>query len=199
MCQKFNIRTPDKAALVMELDWEMKSPEKILVRRQLIRGMDVTFQLQNNKLKKYICVPQCNDGSTANMAFRKYKAVEQIVATVGGGVKLPEGLDVGALWLGKRFTETNHEEFATCSRRAGITVMPRMSLEATAAMWHDALVTKTKQQKIARHLFEWFGGPITAKEKEVDALTGKAYVQRRYGNHLFLFLSWLGKKNLTMT
>jgi hypothetical protein len=32
MCQEFNIRTPDKAALVMELVGEMKLPEKIPVR-----------------------------------------------------------------------------------------------------------------------------------------------------------------------
>jgi hypothetical protein len=34
----------------------------------------------------------------------------------------------------------------------------------------DALLTKTKQRKISKHLFDWFGQPITAKEKEVDAL-----------------------------
>jgi hypothetical protein len=38
MCQKFNIRTPHKAALVIELVREMKSPEKAPVRRQLLRG-----------------------------------------------------------------------------------------------------------------------------------------------------------------
>jgi hypothetical protein len=60
-------------------------------------------------------------------------------------------------------------------------------------MWHDALVTKkTKQRKIARHLFSWFGHPVTAKEKDVDALAGKAYIKRRYGD--YFFLSPLGKK-----
>jgi hypothetical protein len=63
--------------------------------------------------------------------------------------------------------ETNRSELATCSSRAGIRAMARMSPEATAAMWHDALVTKTKQRQIARHLFSWFGHPITAKEKDV--------------------------------
>ncbi len=58
-------------------------------------------------------------------------------------------------------------------------ITARMSPEATAAMWHDALVTKTKQRKIARHLFSWFGQPITAKEKDVDALAEKAYIKRR--------------------
>jgi hypothetical protein len=38
MCQKFNIRTPGKAALVMEIVGEMKSPEKAPVRRQLLGG-----------------------------------------------------------------------------------------------------------------------------------------------------------------
>jgi hypothetical protein len=36
MCPKFNIRTPDKAALVMEPVREMKSPEKAPVRQQLL-------------------------------------------------------------------------------------------------------------------------------------------------------------------
>jgi hypothetical protein len=49
MCQKFNIPTPDKAALVMKLVGEMKSPEKIQARPQLIRGMNVTVQLLNNQ------------------------------------------------------------------------------------------------------------------------------------------------------
>jgi hypothetical protein len=67
-----------------------------------------------------------------------------------------------------------------------------MSPEATAAMWSDALVTKTKQRKIWKHLFHWFGQPITAKEKDVDALAGKVYIKRRYGEHSFL--SRQGKK-----
>jgi hypothetical protein len=186
MCQKFNILTPNKGALVMELVGEMKSPEKAPVRRQLLGGTKVTIQSLNNKSKKYIHVPQCIYDASANTALRKYKVVEQIVETVGGGAKSPEGLYVGALWIGKRLTETNRSEFATCSLRAGIRAMARMSPEATAAMWHDALVTKTKQRKIARHLFSSFGHPITAKEKDVDALAGKAYVERRYGNYSFL-------------
>ena len=64
------------------------------------------------------------------MALRKNKMVEQVVETVVGGVKSPQRLDVGALWLGK----TNRQEFSTCSRRAGITVMYIMSPEATAAI-----------------------------------------------------------------
>jgi hypothetical protein len=42
MCQKFNIPMPDKAALVMELVGEMKSPEKAPVRQQLLGGTKVT-------------------------------------------------------------------------------------------------------------------------------------------------------------
>jgi hypothetical protein len=155
---------PNKAALVMELVGEMKSAEKAPVRRQLLGGTKVTIQSLNNKSKKYIHIPQCIDDASANTALRKHKVVEQIVETVGGGAKFPEGLDVGALWIGKRLTETNQSEFATCSSRADIRAMARMSPEATAAMWHDALVTrKTKQRKIARHLFSWFGHPISAK------------------------------------
>jgi hypothetical protein len=61
MCQKFNIHTPDKAALVMglELVGEMKSPEKMPVRRQLLGGgSKVTIHSLNNKTKRYIHIPQ---------------------------------------------------------------------------------------------------------------------------------------------
>jgi hypothetical protein len=82
------------------------------------------------------------------MALRKCKVVEQIVHTVGGGEKSPEGLDASALWIGKWLAETNCSEFTTRSSRAGVrVVMDQISPEATAATWHDALVTKTKQRK----------------------------------------------------
>jgi hypothetical protein len=143
------------------------------------------IQSLNNDTKKYIHVPQCVDGHSADMALRKYKVVEQIVDTVGDGARSPEGLDAGALLIGKRLTETNLNEFTARSSRAGITVMDRISAEATAAMWHDALVTKAKQRKTYKHLFDWLGWPITAKERDVDALAGQAYVKRQYGNHSF--------------
>jgi hypothetical protein len=193
MCQKFNIRTPDKGALVMELVGEMKSPEMVPVRRQLLGGgSKVTIHSLNNKTKRYIHVPQCKDRASAHTALRDYKVVEQIVETVGGGVGSPDGLGVSALWFGKGLAEINWDGFTTCSSRAGITGTTRMSPENTAAMWNDALVTKTKQRKISKHLFHWFGQPITAKEKDVDALAGKVYVERRYGEHSFL--SRQGKK-----
>jgi hypothetical protein len=99
MCQKVNIRRPDKAALlVMELVRDMKSPEKVPVRRQLLGGPNVTIHSLNNKMKKYIHIHQCKDGTSADTALRKYKVVKQIVETVGSGIKSPEGLDVGALY-----------------------------------------------------------------------------------------------------
>jgi Iap family predicted aminopeptidase len=102
----------------MELVRDMKSPERDPVRRQLLGGPNVTIHSLNNKMKKYIHIPQCKDGASADTALRKYKVVEQIVETVGSGIKSPEGLDGGALWLGKRLTETNRDEFTTCSSRA---------------------------------------------------------------------------------
>jgi hypothetical protein len=89
----------------------------------------------------------------------KYRVVEQIVEMGGGGIKSPKGLDVGPLWLGKRLTETKHCEFTTCSLRAGggIMVTTRMSPEATGAMWHDALVTKTEQRKNFGQILSWVG------------------------------------------
>jgi hypothetical protein len=61
-----------------------------------------------------------------------------------------------------------------------------MSLEATAVMCYYALVTKTKQRKIASHLLDWVDHPVTAKEKDVDALAGKTYVKGQYGHYSFL-------------
>jgi hypothetical protein len=182
---------PGKAALVMELV-SIKSPEKAPVRQQLLVGMNVTTQSLNNKIKKYIHVPKCIDDASADTALRKYKVDEQIVERVGSGAQSPEELYIGALWMGKYLTKTHWSEFATCLSRAGITVMAPMSLEATAAMWHDALVTKTEQRKIVRHLFDWFGHPITAKETDVDTLAGKTCIKCQYGN--YSFLSRLGKE-----
>jgi hypothetical protein len=192
MCTNFNIRK-QKNDLALQLVGEMKTPEKIPVMRKLLAGSNsATIHSMNNKTKKYLHVPQCANTATAAMALRKYNVVEQIVETVGGGVRSPEGLDVGALWLGKRLFETNPDEFTSVASTSGITVTKRMSPESTAAMWHDALVTKTKQRKIAKHLFDWFGRPITAKEIDVDALAGKSYVKRRYGS--YSFRSRKGKK-----
>jgi hypothetical protein len=107
----------------MELVGLLKSPEKVPVRRQLLGGgSKVTIHYLNNKAKRYIHIPQCTAGDSAHTALRKNKVVEQIVETIGGGVKSPEGLDVGALWFGKRLAETNPDEFTACSPRAGITV-----------------------------------------------------------------------------
>jgi hypothetical protein len=193
MSTNFTIRK-QKADLALQLVGEMKTPEKIPVMRKLLAGTNLaTMHSMNNKTKKYLHVPQCANSATASMALRKYNVVEQIVETVGGGVRSPEGLDVGALWVGKRLFETNRDEVTSVAASVGITrVMKRMSPESTAAMWHDALVTKTKQRKIAKHLFDWFGRPITAKEMDVDALAGKSYVNRRYGS--YSFRSRKGKK-----
>jgi hypothetical protein len=84
----------------MELVGEMKSPEMVPVRRQLLGGgSKVTIHSLNTKTKRYIHVTQCKDGVSARTALRDYKVIEQIVETVGGGVRSPEGLDVGALWF----------------------------------------------------------------------------------------------------
>jgi hypothetical protein len=65
MCWKFNIHTPDIAVLLLvtELVGEMKVLEKAPVRQQLLRGLKVTMHLLNNKMKKYIYIPQCIDGT----------------------------------------------------------------------------------------------------------------------------------------
>jgi hypothetical protein len=54
LCKTFNIRTPDKAALVMELFGEIKFPEKAPVRRQLLGGSKV-LERQNEEI--HLCPP----------------------------------------------------------------------------------------------------------------------------------------------
>ena len=119
MCINFNV-FKQKADLALQLVGEMKTPEKIPVMRKLLGGSNLaTMHSMNNKTKKYLHVPQCANSATASMALRKYNVVEQIVETVGGGVRSPEGLDVGALWVGKRLFETNRDEFMPVAASVG--------------------------------------------------------------------------------
>jgi hypothetical protein len=193
MCQKFCVRTPDKATLVMEIVGDMKTPEKAPIMRRLIDGSTVSIESINNKAKKFVHIPLCTNEASASASFRKYKVVEEIVSTLGGGCTSPTGLNLGALWLSQKLANTYRDEYIECAANANITVVNRiMSPEATAAMWHVAKVAKSKQRNIAKHLHSWFGKPITAKETDVDALAGKTYVRRRYG--AYSFRSKKGKK-----
>jgi GTP-dependent phosphoenolpyruvate carboxykinase len=98
-------------------------------------GSKATIHSLNNKTKRYIHIPQYTAGDSAHTALQNNKVVEQIVEPIGGGVESPEGLDVGALWFGKRLAETNCDAFSACSSRAGITVTAsRMSPEATVEL-----------------------------------------------------------------
>jgi hypothetical protein len=58
-----------------------------------------------------------------------------------------------------------------------------MSPKATAAMWTDVKLTKTKSRKIPSHLLDWLKQPITAKEPDVDALAGQNRVKRKYDSY----------------
>jgi hypothetical protein len=107
MCQKFNMRMPNKAELVMELFGEIKSLEKAPVRQQLLGGSNVTMHSLNNKMKKCIHIPQCIDDASVKVAsvkvaLRKYQILQQIVETVDGGAKSPDkGLRSVLFGLGK--------------------------------------------------------------------------------------------------
>jgi hypothetical protein len=74
-------------------------------------------------------------------------------------------------------------EFTHSAARAGVTCISRMSPKATAAMWTDAKLTKTKSRKISSHLLDWFKQPITTKEPDVDALAGQNRVNRKYDSY----------------
>jgi hypothetical protein len=124
MTNNFSVCKLNKATLALQNVGEMKTPEKIPEMRKLLAGSNsATIHSMNNKTKKYIHVPQCANSATTAMAFRKYNVVE----TVGVGVRSPEGLDVGALWLGKGLFETHREEFTSVASSIGITVAKRMS------------------------------------------------------------------------
>jgi hypothetical protein len=92
MCERLNIRTPDKATLALELVGEMKTPDRAPLMRYLITGSKNTVPSLNNKIKEFFHVPQCANEAAAAAAFRKYDVVERIVKKVGGGKNHQKGL-----------------------------------------------------------------------------------------------------------
>jgi hypothetical protein len=193
LAQRFNISSPDKSRLVMELVSEMATPEKVPVIRKLVKGATISVHTLNNQTKKYVHIPQCSSEASAMSQVAKYKFIQEIVDTLGAGAeKVADSLNDGALWLCRGLADLFTAEFVQSAARAGITCISRMSAQATGAMWTDAKLTKGKSRKISAHLFHWFKKPVTAKEPDVDAFGTRPQVKRKYDT--YAFTSEKGKK-----
>jgi hypothetical protein len=191
--QKFNISSPDKHKLAMELVCDMDTTQKVPLMRELVKGSTITVESHNNQTKKFIHIPQCCSELSAVAQAAKYNYIREIVETLGAGAeKVAGSLNKGALWLCRGLADTYRDEFVQSASRAGITCISRMSAKATGAMWTDAKVTKRKSRKISAHLFDWFKKPITAKERDVDAFGTTPQVKRKYDS--FQMTSERGKK-----
>jgi hypothetical protein len=193
LSQRFNITSPDKPKLAMELVCEMDTPQKAPLMRELMKGPTLTIETLNNQQKKFIRVPQCSKESSAMSQNVKHKFVQEIVNTLGAGTEtVVDNLHNGALWLCRILADLYKREFAQSATRAGVICITRMSPKGTAAMWTDAKLTKSKSRKISSHLFDWFKQPITAKEPDVDAFAGRRHVKRTYDS--YQMTSQKGKK-----
>jgi len=181
LVQRFNISSPDKSRLAMELISEMATPEKEPLMRELVKGATISIESLNNQQKKYVHIPQCSNEASAMSQVAKYKFIQEIVDTLGAGAEqVVGGLNNGALWLCRGLADLFTGEFVQSADHAGITCISRMSAEATGAMWTDAKLTKGKSRKISAHLLDWFKKPVTAKEPDVDAFGSRPQVKRKY-------------------
>jgi hypothetical protein len=184
LVQRFNISSPDKSRLAMELVSEMASPQKVPLMRELVKGATISIESHNNQSKKYVHIPQCSSEASAMSQVAKYKFIQEIVDTLGAGAqKVVGGLNSGALWLCRGLADLFTGEFVQSADHAGITCISRMSAEATGAMWTDAKLTKGKSRKISAHLLDWFKKPVTAKEPDVDAFGARPQVKRKYDSY----------------
>jgi hypothetical protein len=112
LCQRFNISSPDKPKLAMELVSEMDTPQKAPLMRELVKGSSITIETLNNSSKMFIHVPQCSNQPSAMSQNVKYKFIQEIVYTLGAGAeKVADGLNKGALWLYMGLTHLFRAEY----------------------------------------------------------------------------------------
>jgi hypothetical protein len=194
LSQRFNISTPDKPKLVMELRCNMDTPEKAPLMREIVKGSSTLFiETHNNQQKCFVHISKYSTEASAMSQMIKYKFVQEIVNILGGGAEnVVGGLHKRALWLCRGMQDLFGLEFTHSATRAGVTCISRMSPKATPAMWTDAKLTKTKSRKISSHLLDWFKQPITAKEPGVDTLDGQNKAKRKYDS--YQITSQKGKK-----
>jgi hypothetical protein len=185
LAQRFKISTSGKPKLVMELICDMDTPQKAPLMREIVKDSSTIFiETNNNQQKYFVHIPKCLTEASAMSQMIKYKFVQEIVNILGGGAEnVVGGLHKGVLWLCRRMQDLSGLEFTHSAARAGVTCNSRMSPKATAAMWTDVKLTKTKSMKISSYLFDWFKQPITAKEPDVDALAEKNRVKRKHESY----------------
>jgi hypothetical protein len=100
LSQKFNITSPDKLNLTMELVCDMDSPQRAPLLRELVRGSSVSIDALNNQKKKFVHIPQCSTQASVMSQNVKQKFVQEIVNTLGNGFEtVTNGLHNGAVWL----------------------------------------------------------------------------------------------------
>jgi hypothetical protein len=60
LLQKFNISSPDKQKLTMELVSEMDTPLKVPLMREVVKGSNMSRECHKNQLKMFVHIPQCS-------------------------------------------------------------------------------------------------------------------------------------------
>jgi hypothetical protein len=121
--------------------------------REIAKGSStMCIETHNNQQKCFVHIPKCSTEASAMSQMIKSKFVQEIVNILGGGaVNVVGGLHKGALWLCRGMQDLFGLEFTHSAARAGVTCISRMSLKASAAMWTDAKLTKTKSRNISSH------------------------------------------------
>ena len=80
--QRFNITSPDKQKLAMELVSEMDNCQKKPLMRELVKGSTISIECINNQSKKFVHIPQCSNEASAMSQAAKYKFIREIVDTL---------------------------------------------------------------------------------------------------------------------
>ncbi len=66
LSQRFNISTPDKPKLVMELICDMDTPQKAPLMREIVKGSSTMFiDTHNNQQKCFVHIPKCSTEASA--------------------------------------------------------------------------------------------------------------------------------------
>jgi hypothetical protein len=149
LAERFNISTPEKTKLAMELVCEMDTPRKVPIMRELVKGSTMFIETHNNQRKSFVHIPKCSTEKSAMSQMIKYRFLHEIVNILGGGAaSVLGGLNQGALWLCRGMQFAFSPELSHSAARAGVTCITRMSPKASAAMWTDAKLTEDTSRNI---------------------------------------------------
>lgn len=122
LSQRFNITSPGKPKLAMELVCKMDTPQKAPLMRELVKGSTISIECLNNLSKKYVHIPQCSSHKSAMTQARNLRFIHEIVDTLGAGAeKVADSFNKGALWLCGGLADIFRDEFVQAAARAGVT------------------------------------------------------------------------------